>query len=594
MPVQIVHEGDTVQIVPAPLVSISTQLLKNGAGEAFGVTYSITLTGTILDDRGCPFAMKPDGTLFDYVDPGYSPTLKGPYNVFPITPMAPPGLSSPFQTQQKVDKDKSLTAILSKQKSLRALFATDGQKLSITDPAGSEPAVSCYPRVLSVDFQEGIYVERADYTITLEADTLLNGDGTSAKVNNEGSLIVLGGDEEFGKPEEGKTEDELLVAMSGAFITDFSEDWSIETDEAQGESVDFPRSYRISHNINATGKTHYGPDGRKPAWEQAQKFVTNRLANNPAGRDYPSYPNIMGKIGSGTLNLVNEYRGFNHVRSENLSKSAGSYSVSENWLIAKGSAYENFNLSISSSTDSPFVGVSIDGNIKGLSEYSPSGFGGDDLSKAYGHPADGGKEPNTPPSGAYDNALGKYHEISNTGQFGLTSNVYKRANNSVAVQLNSQPTSVSLGTNPYTGEVTYNLQFDNRPTNIISGVLSETITVDDTYPGDVFAVIPVIGRKTGPVLQYIGGRTEYTRNISINLIMDYTSIPYGTGRDPLLLKKPSVVEPTATQIADLIKELSPAKEPGIRKYFVSPPSESWSPKEGSYNFNLSWTYEMDK
>ena len=590
MPVQIVHEGNTVQIVPAPLVSISTQILKNGAGEAFGVTYSITLTGTILDDKGCPFAMRPNGTLFDFVDPAYSPTLKGPYGVFPTTPMAPPGLSSPFQTQQKIDKDKSLTAILSKQKSLRALFATDGQMFEITDPAGSDPAVICYPRVLSVDFQEGIYVERADYTITLEADTLLNGD----KVNNEGSLIVLGADEAFGKPEEGKTENELLVAMSGAFITDFSEDWSIETDEAQGESLALPRSYRISHNINATGKTHFGPEGKQKAWEQAKKFVQNRLANNPAGRDYPSYPNIRGNIGSGTLNLIEEYRGFNHVRSENLSESAGSYSVSENWLIAQGSAYENFNLSISSSTDNPFVNVSIDGNIKGLSEYSPSGFGGDDLSKAYGHPVNGGRDPNTAPSGAYDNALGKYHEISNSGQFGLTSNVYKRANNSVAVQLNSQPKSVSLGTNQYTGEVTYNLQFDNRPTNIISGVLSETISVNDTYPGDIFAVIPVLGRRTGPILQYIGGRTEYKRDISISLVMDYTSVPYGSGRNPLLLKKPSVVEPTATQIGSLIKELSPAGEPGIRKYFVSPPSESWNPKEGSYSFNLSWTYEMDR
>jgi hypothetical protein len=302
----------------------------------------------------------------------------------------------------------------------------------------------------------------------------------------------------------------------------------------------------------------------------------------------------MGQIGSGTINLVDTYRGFNHVRSENLSESAGSYSVSENWLIASGSAYENFNLSISSSTDNPFISVSIDGNIKGLSEYSPSGFGGDDLSKAYGHPVNGGRDPNTPPSGAYDNALGKYHQISNNGQFGLSSDAYKRANNSVAVQLNSQPKSVSLGTNQYTGEVTYNLQFDNRPTNIISGVLSETISVNDTYPGDIFAVIPVLGRKTGPILQYIGGRTEYKRDISISLVMDYTSVPYGTGRNPLLLKKPSVVEPTATQIGSLIKELSPAGEPGIRKYFVSPPSESWNPKEGSYSFNLSWTYEMDK
>lgn len=573
MPVLIYHEPSiAVQIVPAPLVSISTQILKNGAGEAFGVTYSITLTGTILDDKGSPFATKPDGTLFNFV-PGPTPAVSGPYNAFPTGPVP----------QQLVDKNKSLTAILSKQKSLRALFATDGQKFEVTDPAGSEPAVICYPRVLSVDFQEGVYVERADYTITLEADTLLTGDPTSY-VNNEGSLIARADG-----VHEGKTENELLVAMSGAFITDFSEDWSVEADESQGESLALPRSYRISHNINATGKTHFGPDGKQKAWEQARKFVQNRLSNN-----VDNYPNIMGQIGSGTINLVDTYRGFNHVRSENLSESAGSYSVSENWLIASGSAYENFNLSISSSTDNPFISVSIDGNIKGLSEYSPSGFGGDDLSKAYGHPVNGGRDPNTPPSGAYDNALGKYHQISNNGQFGLSSDAYKRANNSVAVQLNSQPKSVSLGTNQYTGEVTYNLQFDNRPTNIITGVLSETISVNDTYPGDIFAVIPVLGRKTGPILQYIGGRTEYRRDISISLIMDYTSVPYGTGRNPLLLKKPSVVEPTATQIGSLIKELSPAGEPGVRKYFVSPPSESWNPKEGSYSFNLSWTYEMDK
>ena len=164
----------------------------------------------------------------------------------------------------------------------------------------------------------------------------------------------------------------------------------------------------------------------------------------------------------------------------------------------------------------------------------------------------------------------------------------------MAVQLNSQPTSVSLGTNEFTGEISYSLAFNNRPTNIVSGVIAESIQVNDTYPGDVFAVIPVLGRETGPVLQYIGGRTEYKRDVSINLTMDYTKVPYGSGRNTLLLKKPSLVEPTATQIADLLKELSPQGEFGVRKYFISPPSESWSPKEGTYSFNVSFTYELDK
>ena len=76
--------------------------------------------------------------------------------------------------------------------------------------------------------------------------------------------------------------------------------------------------------------------------------------------------------------------------------------------------------------------------------------------------------------------------------------------------------------------------------------------------------------------------------------MDYTKVPYGSGRESLLLKKPSLVEPTAGQISQLLRELSPAGEPGIRKYFVAPPQENWSPKNGTYSFNISFTYELDK
>jgi hypothetical protein len=238
-------------------------------------------------------------------------------------------------------------------------------------------------------------------------------------------------------------------------------------------------------------------------------------------------------------------------------------------------------MSISSEVSSPFISVSIDGSIKGLSQISPSGYvyGGTDTKVA---------------NSAFDNALAKYKTVSNQGRFGVGSNIYKRANNSVAVELNSQPTSVSLGTNQYDGTVTYNLSFDNRPTNTISGVLSESISVNDTYPGDVFALIPVLGRATGPVLQYIGGRTEYKRDVSIDLLLDYTDIPYGHNRNSLFLQKPSLVEPIRTQLRSLIQELSPANEPGIRKYFIDPPTESWTPKEGRYSFQVAWTYELDR
>ena len=58
MPITVYWNNDSntpCTLRPAPLVSISLNVNKNSAGEAFGATYSITLTGTILADRGNPF-----------------------------------------------------------------------------------------------------------------------------------------------------------------------------------------------------------------------------------------------------------------------------------------------------------------------------------------------------------------------------------------------------------------------------------------------------------------------------------------------------------------------------------------------------------
>lgn len=562
MPVRVYYESQPCTIRPTPLVSISQSVLKNGAGEAFGTTYTITLTGTLIADQGTPYGTRQDGSRYNFVLETTAPNSIGPYGAFDDN-------ISHFEInrppKQLVSVLESSNSIFSKQKALRALFSKDGQKFEITDFNDDEATIICYPRLVGdISFDEGIYVDTCRYTITLEADTLLNKD---LKVDLEGTLVPSASG--IGNYIQDATELQL-AAMSAAFISDFSESWNIDTDDTLGESPESPRTYKISHSISAVGKTHYYDNKSDPAWMQAKKFVQSKLADS-----INSYPNIMGKIGSGTMDLVSSYGGFNQIRTEEVDIAGGSYSVTENWLLASGTSYENYNMSISSSIDSAFVGVTIDGNIKGLTSISPSGFGSNEIGNR-----------------AIDNAYSRYYKISNSGQFGLNSDVYKRANNLVAVELNSQPRAVSLATNDFTGEITYNLQFDNRPTNYISGVLAESIQINDTYPGDVFAVIPVIGRKTGPILQYIGGRTEYKRDLQINLLVDYTKLPYASGRQ-IIMKKPSVVEPLASQISALINQLSPANEPGIRKYFISPPQESWSPKDGQYNFSVSWTYELD-
>lgn len=615
MPIRVLYQNidDTwCTIRPTPLVAISTQILKTSAGEAFGVNYSITLTGTLLADRGSPYGFN---FAMDSGENGFGrfetisqnkPNSIGPYAAFDNN-ISHFDLNRP--PEQFVTLNQSSQSIFSKQKALRALFAIDGQLTEITDFDDNGASIFCYPRVVSVDFQEGIYVDRCDYTITLEADTLLR--NTSKIVDYEGTLIpkVSG----IGFLQQLVTESELVNNYFGTFLSDFNEEWAIETDE-QAENSDLPRTYRITHTINATGKTHYGDFGNNKkisAYESAKRFVLQKLKNSPTLLyDNIGYPNLKNNdarfeknpntpeipfgndianiIGEGTIDLVTDYGGYNHLRSEQSNINAGTFSVTESWVLAKSPTFENFNISINSSVDNPYISVSIDGNIKGLSSITARGYGGLDTDR---------EDPSSENYGkltGYENALFKYNQITNSGQFGLTSDVYKRANNVVAVQLNSQPKTITIGSNPSTSEITYNVQFDNRPTNIMSGVLAESISVQDTYPGDMFAVIPVIGRKTGPVLQYVGGRSEYKRDLQINLTVDYSNAGYGPLRNNFLLKKPSIVEPMATQLANLINEFSPAKEPGIRKYFISPPNENWNPKEGTYSLSVSWTYEIDK
>lgn len=555
-------------IRPTPLVSISPSILQSPNGEPIGVIYNITLTGTLIADLGSPYAIDQQGSIYGFYG-GAPASLIGPYGSFDSD-------VSHFNNKppkQIITQNQASHALFSKQASLRALFATPGQRLEISDIDDNEPTIICFPKLVGdVSFQEGILVDTCQFTINLQADVLLDKD---LKVMAEGTMVPTINGVSLS---EGVFETDLINDLKASFISDFNEDWSIETDEGLGESPANPRSYRITHSINATGRTHYGPSQndpdvveKYPAWLSAKSFVQRRLAN---GID--SYPNIMGQIGSGSLNLAESYGGFNHVRSEQVSESNGTYSVTETWLIASGTSYENYNLSVNTSIDSPLVSVSIDGTIRGLTSISPSGFG------------------STSGITAIQKAIDKYNLVTNSGQFGISSDIYKRANNAVAVQLNSQPRSIAIGRNDYAGEISYNLQFDNRPTNIISGVLAESISINDTYPGDIFAVVNIPGRKTGPILQYVGGRTEYKRDVSINIIMDYTKLPYGSNRNSLLLQKPSVMQPTAEQLAKLLGELSPANEPGVRKYFLSPPQESWTPKEGAYSISLSWVYELDK
>jgi hypothetical protein len=465
---------------------------------------------------------------------------------------------------------QNFTNVLDKQKELVNIFEvtssdTDPIKLELT-PGGDNPKLSFYVRLESISFEDGTYADGfCRYTINLVSE-------------KEVSVCC----------EAGSPEDHLLE--------DLNESWSFDLDSGYGygerpgmysENVS-PRSYIFTRTVTATGRNSpqkyisqsvidsvsTSPDTikDKPAWLQAEYFLSNSnynsvssiLANNP----------FTGDLFPKDISL----QAFNHARTFSVDKGAGSCTITDTFVLARSGskAIENYTMNIGSSRDAPYVKVSIDGSIKGLSNLN------------YDNLDDNGN------NDIYSNAQDHYLAISGTGSFGANSTVYKRASAAVGQTLNTQPLSVSLGTNQVTGEITYNIEFDNRPSNFFSNALYENISINDTYPGDVFATIPVLGRPTGPILQFTFGRTEYKRDISIEILVDYTNIGYNADRTSLLLRKPSINEPIRSELNTLIQYLSPINEPGIRKYFLSPPSESWNPKEGRYTLSLGWTYELSE
>jgi hypothetical protein len=577
-------------IRPAPLVSITDQVLRNKEG-VYGKNYTITLTGYLIVDQGFPLAKNYNGVLFPYWDGDqHSTNMKGPYGSFDPTwshAYIPDGEHNRPKSQL-VPYESALDAMMFKQKVIRELFARDGQRLEIIPIHTDEPTVICYPRVVSIDFAEGIYTDYTTYTVVLEADTLLDfrldvdKDGIPKLFNEDGTPKYLTAENEPLSEEE-------ILALRGYYIESYNDTWSLNTNE--DSEGDVARTYSLTRNISAVGKDHYYSESiedgqeqveKRDAWENARDFVHNRLSNNPFSNasKYRNYPNKNPLISSGVLNLIESYGGYSHSRNEEINSSEGSYSISETWFLAKDKAYENFDSSVDVSVDNAFVKVNINGNIKGMLETPPSGsiFGGNLI---------------VPASGKYANALSKYYEISDSGRFNIRSDIFKRANNLVAVELNAQPLSISVSFNEQKGDIGYTVSYDNRPTNIISGVLTEDISINDTHPGDVFASIPIIGRKNGPILQPIRTRTEYSRDVSINLLLDYTDVAYGSKKDSLIRQKPSLVCPIRGQIIDLLKELSPSGEAGVRKWFVNPIQENWSPKTGSYSIQVNWVYEKE-
>lgn len=456
------------------------------------------------------FDTQEDGTIIGNT---YTITLNGVLLAYKGSPNSSRVFwdQSGYPPDESIESDSRLGALLRKEEALRQLFSAHGRELYVQSADATEP-MKCNPRVINIQFAEGPWFNTIAYTITLEADKIYP----------------------------------IVENVFDSPIKSFSEEWTIETDEATPEGIDLPRTYRLNHNVSAVGKLFYDELGNVgPAWYNARIAVLPRLGLNTSFL-----------LSSGVSDLPSYYGGYNHVRTENINSAGGGYSITETWILTSGSAIEDFTIQITNNAESNRNNVKINGTITGLEIRNA------DMSLS---------------TTKFANAELKFSEAS-----GLAFNrclQYGGYND-----LNLFPLSDTVGKNPIAGVITYDFEYDNRPYNLIPGAIAERITISDNLPTEIVAVIPVLGRTVGPVLQPINTSQELTRILSVEFTLrskvDFTD----------LVAAFNTAKPTA--LVDTIKTAAdPTNIDGYDESYVQTDRETWEPITGKYSREITWIYQ---
>lgn len=426
-----------------------------------------------------------------------------------------------YPLNENISVDQMLTVNIRKQEALRQLFSkqNDGCLLEIFGADGLAP-MEMNIRFGELTFSDSLWLNTVQYTLNAEADNIsINGITNSEDVYPN-------------------------------YISSASESWDIETDESSPEGVHLPRTYRLSHNISAKGVRHFDVTGTltMEAWKQARNFVISRVGLDSSILNNSSVSNL------------SSYMALNHVKNESINELAGDYSLSENWILSSGIAFEDFTVESRRSLESALTEVSINGQIQGLESRDLN-----DVVTAY----------------KYDNSLAKFNSVSG--------NLLSRAQLYAGVNLNIIPISTSVGKNPVTGVISYNFGYNNRPSNLIPNTRSENIVIQDNLPTDVIAIVPILARSNGPILQNMQTSRERTRTLNIELVMDTTSY---SGIVGMLTADPFLNPVTAPIISGIIATANPSVSYGANVSYLTDSNKSWEPYTGRANLTQIWTFEI--
>ena len=500
---------------PFPKFSINREELSTGDGTYLGTKFSIEITGIATLNSS------------DTQDI----TVKG-------------------QRQSRV-QGEGLTALQFD----RDIFPTQGTGLLEISPYGGQPNTIKFgdARLLSVSLpeqsDEEAGVQNLQYTFSFEAykDESAN--------TNTGST---------GTP-----------ALTTYKLASAEENWELSENEGTAfflsndpEST-LHKVYTLTHTVSATGLRKYdnlgslATDGE--AWRQAQLWVRSRLKSSSEIRDATTEdltgdstfwisqftPINMDKTGEATVgpDLKSgspNYKGYNHVRSISSDIAAGSYSVTETWLLCDIGLTATHEVEVNIEDDKgAFVTTSVNATFQGLDDGGPTVTTIDKFANA---------------QTSYNVMKDKFFNLANAAYTGA----------GYMDGLRNEKITESIGQNRVAGTITYSVSFNDNQVSLV-GAISDDITINyDNAEGlnEIIAKIPIIGKDDGPVIQDMNTTTIKSVSATLDAVMN---------RDNRVSRP----------LSQATSALQAYKPDGGKQQTKT---ESWNPKTGTYNLSISWEY----
>lgn len=460
--------------------------------------------------------------------------------------------------------DTGLIKIMSLESGLRNAFTVDGGFFQIG--CGITPTLTGCARILSYNANKtsNNWVQTIDYTIELDIPVKNTGSGIFAvtQTQDDWTLEPIDDVSFLNSPIN------LSPIGGGSFTT-------IDRNK-------YYPSYRISRTLSAAGKSTTCISGTS-ALSNAKEWINYRLNSST------SYTGI---IDAG-LSL------FNFMRSISASETDGTYRITDTWMgipasaVKSGAFIESFT--IENSLDQSFLRtVTINGTIKGLEKFSSGSIYNSGKNLYLGTTGLAGSISDTMSGNRLYSGDSKF-ENALSGYKSIQENLYQRVNAAIITgspiikrffyrnenPLNPIPYSLTEGFNPPEGSITYSWTYNNRPLRLISGSISETLTVDDSFATQQFANIFVLGRRLGPILQDLGTISSNTRTVSFEVVM----------MRPSKLANMSFQTEQYKAITGVVESFNPSLLAGsFIKCVTKRNTENWTITEGRFVKLKEWEY----